>query len=93
MKFVKALNDSIVPREKDSIKNNDEWADKIEWKIMPGETCPACLKNNHNVYKTGCPSLLVFAACSNFYHKTPKENTCAGNVRAHVLTTFAHKKK
>lgn len=49
------------------------WADEIKWEILPNEQCPACLKQNHNVYKTGCPSLAVFCACQDFYNKTPSE--------------------
>jgi hypothetical protein len=41
--------------------------DDLEWKVILGATCPACGKNNHNVYKTSCPSLGLFANCHNFY--------------------------
>ena len=63
------------PKEKYNKKNKNDssWAKNIKWEILPGESCPACLKNNHNVYKTGCPTLATFAACSEFYKKTPKE--------------------
>ena len=44
----------------------------LEWRIIPGATCPACGKNNHNVYKTGCPSLGLFANCQEFYKSQPK---------------------
>ena len=40
--------------------------------MLPGETCPACKKNNHNVYETGCPTLATFCACKAFYDRTPK---------------------
>jgi hypothetical protein len=53
--------------------DNDKWADKLEWKIIPGAICPACKTNNHNVYETGCPTLAKFAACKEFYDKTPKD--------------------
>ena len=45
---------------------------KLNWKVIPGAVCPACKKNNHNVYTTGCPSLGLFSACKEFYDKTPK---------------------
>ena len=54
------------PQDKDINVNN------LEWKIIPGATCPACCKNNHNVYKTGCPSLGLFANCHDFYKSQPK---------------------
>ena len=54
-------------------KGNNQWADKLEWKVLPGIQCPACKKNNHNVYSTGCPALSLFCACKDFYDKTPKE--------------------
>ena len=44
----------------------------LEWKIIPGASCPACKKNNHNVYKTGCPALGLFANCKEFYDSQPK---------------------
>ena len=45
----------------------------LKWEIIPGARCEACGKCNHNVYKTGCPSLAVFSACKDFYDKTPKD--------------------
>ena len=45
---------------------------KLNWKVIPGAVCPACKKNNHNVYTTGCPSLGLFSACKEFYDKTPQ---------------------
>lgn len=59
-------------------KNNnnqakDKWAEKIEWKIIPGATCEACNKANHNVYETGCPQLATFAICKDFHDKTDPE--------------------
>ena len=45
---------------------------QLNWKVIPGAVCPACKKNNHNVYTTGCPSLGLFSACKEFYDKTPK---------------------
>jgi hypothetical protein len=50
-----------------------QWAKELKWEILPGEICEACNKNNHNVYKTGCPTLATFCACHAFYNKTPKE--------------------
>ena len=47
---------------------------KLNWKVIPGAVCPACKKNNHNVYTTGCPSLGLFSACKEFYDKTPKSD-------------------
>ena len=68
------INKVDGPRQKNNKnKTNSTWAKEIKWELLPGETCPACLKNNHNVYKTGCPTLATFAACSEFYKKTPKE--------------------
>jgi hypothetical protein len=49
------------------------WAENLVWEIIPGARCPACHKNNHNVYKTGCPDLARFAACKAFYDKTPAD--------------------
>ena len=54
-------------------KNTTEFAKEIKWEIIPGAKCEACNKSNHNVYKTGCPSLAVFCACKDFYDKTPKD--------------------
>ena len=54
-------------------RKDTKWAKNIKWEIQPGEQCPACGKCNHNVYKTGCPSLSQFAVCKEFYDKTPKE--------------------
>ena len=45
---------------------------QLNWKVIPGAVCPACKKNNHNVYQTGCPSLGLFSACKEFYDKTPQ---------------------
>jgi hypothetical protein len=54
-------------------KNTNKWAETLEWKVLPGIQCPACKKNNHNVYSTGCPALSLFCACKEFYDKTPKD--------------------
>ena len=40
---------------------------------MRGARCPACNKNNHNVYKTGCPVLAVFAKCKQSHEKHTNE--------------------
>jgi hypothetical protein len=49
-----------------------KWVDELKWEILPGEFCPACGKNNHNVYKTGCPALATFAYCKHFMDMTPR---------------------
>ena len=46
---------------------------KWKWDIIPGARCPACNKNNHNVYKTGCPSLAVYTKCKQFHEKHTDE--------------------
>ena len=53
-------------------RDRDIDVDNLERKIIPGATCPACGKNNHNVYKTGCPALGLFANCQDFYKSQPK---------------------
>ena len=53
--------------------NDTKWADNLKWEIIPDAKCPACGKINHNVYKTGCPELARFAACKDFYDKTPND--------------------
>ena len=59
-------------------KKNKYKADKevkdLKWEVMVGEECPGCGKSNHNVYKTGCPSLAVFANCQEFYRKHKDED-------------------
>ena len=59
-------------------KKNKNKVDKemgdLKWEVMPGEECPGCGKSNHNVYKTGCPSLAVFANCQDFYRKHKDED-------------------
>ena len=50
---------------KNRTKNDSTWAKNIKWEILPGETCPACLRNNHNVYGTVCPTLATFAQTSS----------------------------
>jgi hypothetical protein len=62
------------PYNKTSFKEKtDVWADKLEWKVMPGMLCPACNKKDHNVYRTGCPALSIYSACKEFHDKTPKD--------------------
>jgi hypothetical protein len=58
-------------REKEN-KADTEWAKNLEWTVLPGATCPACGKNNHNIYKTGCPTMATFCTCKEFYDNTPK---------------------
>ena len=58
----------------DGYKNRrNEWAPELQWERLEGATCPACGKSNHNVYRTGCPSLAVYCACKEFYDKTDKD--------------------
>ena len=45
------------------------WADDLNWKFLPDEICPACGKFGHNVYKTGCDSLPIWASCQEFHEK------------------------
>ncbi len=52
---------------------DDKWVDEIKWEILPGEQCPACLKSNHNVYKTGCPTFATFAVCNEFNKTVPPD--------------------
>jgi hypothetical protein len=59
--------------EKDTTKHQDHVdMDTFKWEILPGQTCPACKKNNHNVYKTGCPALATFANCQAFFDSKPR---------------------
>jgi hypothetical protein len=58
-------------RHRKEYTNDTKWADELKWEILPGEFCTACGKNNHNVYKTGCPALATFAYCQTFMDKTP----------------------
>jgi hypothetical protein len=60
-------------RSSNNDTTNNKWAETLEWKVLPGIQCPACKKNNHNVYSTGCPALSLFCACKEFYDKTPKD--------------------
>ena len=50
-----------------------KWAKDLKWDIIPGAICPACKKSNHNIYKTGCPTMAQFCACQEFYDITPKD--------------------
>ncbi len=54
-------------------ESSNEWAKEIKWKRIPGAICPACHKNDHNVYETGCPSLATFCACQAFVRQHSKE--------------------
>jgi len=56
-----------------SKKKKQSWADKIEWKVLKGETCPACFGTNHNIYSTGCPEMARFCLCQKFYETADKE--------------------
>ncbi len=60
------------PRE-DRKSDDDEWVKQLKWEIMPNETCAACYKSNHNIYKTGCPTFATFAVCNEFYKTVPKD--------------------
>ena len=53
--------------QQDNIDDNT-----FNWVVLPGHTCPACKKNNHNVYKTGCPALATFANCQAFFNSKPR---------------------
>lgn len=59
--------------EQEQSNDQDVNVDDLQWRIIPGATCPACKKNNHNVYKTGCPALGLFAHCQEFYDSQPKK--------------------
>ena len=52
-------------------QRNDRWADQLKWEVIKGAVCPGCKRNNHNVYKTGCPAFAQFAICQEFYDKCP----------------------
>jgi Zn ribbon nucleic-acid-binding protein len=52
----------------------DKMDETLEWRLLPGATCPACKKNNHNVYHTGCANFGLFASCKEFYDQAPKEH-------------------
>jgi hypothetical protein len=54
-------------------KSKQNWSDSIKWEVLPGEKCSACLKNNHNIYKTGCPTFSQFTACKAFYDTCPTD--------------------
>ena len=60
------------PRKQRYFKKN-QWVDKIEWKIVKGERCPACNGLNHNIYSTGCPEMARFCACKKFYDTADKD--------------------
>jgi hypothetical protein len=49
------------------------FAKDLKWEVIPNAVCPACGKNNHNIYLTGCPTMAQFCACKEFYDKTPPE--------------------
>jgi hypothetical protein len=49
------------------------WANELKWEVIPGAKCNACLKGNHNIYKTGCPTFAQFAVCKAFYEKCPTD--------------------
>ena len=68
---VNKVNSQRYP--KPNKKSDTSWAKILKWEIMENKTCPACLRNNHNVYKTGCPTLATFAACKEFYKTAPKD--------------------
>ena len=53
------------------------WAERLEWKLLPGEKCPACKLNNHHVYSTGCPTFAKYAACKEFYDTCPQDKVKA----------------
>ena len=60
-------------QKKGYYRKKHKWADKIEWKIIKGEKCPACHGLNHNVYSTGCPEMARFCACQKFYETADKD--------------------
>lgn len=74
--YYKKKND----KDKDALKNDpllkdqdNSWAKNLSWTIMKNQTCPACYKTDHNVYKTGCPAFAQFAVCNEFYKTVPKD--------------------
>jgi hypothetical protein len=55
-------------------KSKDEtWADTLKWEIIEGAECAGCRRNNHDVYRTGCPAFAQFALCQEFYKTVPSE--------------------
>ena len=56
---------------------NSNWAERLEWKLLPGEKCPACKLNNHRVYSTGCPTFAKYAACKELYDTCPPDKVKA----------------
>jgi hypothetical protein len=73
----KYRNRSHKQQYTDKVKDNNydksKWAETIEWKLLPGEKCPACHMNNHKVYSTGCPTFAKYAACKAFYDTCPPD--------------------
>ncbi len=61
-------------KKREANNNSDSWVDELKWEVLPNETCPACFKSNHNVYKTGCPTFATFAVCNEFYKTCDKSN-------------------
>lgn len=59
---------------KTQTKTNDEkWAETLKWEIIEGAECAGCRRNNHDVYRTGCPAFAQFALCQDFYKTVPKD--------------------
>ena len=55
-------------------KKDQEWNGTFKWEYTPGTICPACGKDGHNIFKTGCPNLPVYHNCKAFHDKyTDKE--------------------
>ena len=52
---------------------NDKWEDTLKWEIIDGAECAGCRRNNHDVYRTGCPAFAQFALCQEFYKTVPSE--------------------
>ena len=56
----------------DSTARNDQWYKNIKWKYLPGAVCPACGRNDHDIYQTGCPQMAIFCNCMEFYRSHDK---------------------
>jgi hypothetical protein len=52
---------------------NSKWEETLKWEIIEGAECAGCRRNNHDVYKTGCPAFAQFALCQEFYKTVPSD--------------------
>ena len=72
--YYKSTNNKNSNRSTNSKPKDDDWIKNLRWELKPGKICPACKKNNHHFYETGCPQMATFAVCKEFYDAAPKEH-------------------